>query len=71
MNAARAELIERALNRKYPQISLWVLSESDEGDIRMVSGTTVRVIPSTVFNGANVMGVFAWIEENCNLRQEV
>lgn len=65
---ARADLIVRALSRKYPQVADWKADENDEGDLRLVAGTTVRIVPSRIFKGAiNVLDVFTWIEENCNL----
>ena len=46
-----------------------LVSERSDGDIRLVAGATVRVVSSMVFNGPNALGVFKWVEENCNLER--
>lgn len=65
---ARAELIENAMNRCYPQYGNWKLSEDPYGDTRMVAGATLKMIPQAVFRDyPDVKTILGWIAEHCSL----
>lgn len=70
MNEVRKELLLRAMNRSYTSYGEWQADERVDGDIRLVAGDTVRIVPSIIFNGVEVLKVFHWIVENAGLQQD-
>lgn len=68
MNRARAELIVKGLNRKYPQDVEWQISIRNDGAIRFAAGWLVRIMPTNIFfNSHSVNDIWHYIEKHYDL----